>query len=226
MANYLVISDCQIPFEHEQALKFCYHLKKHYKIADENVLNVGDELDIYHGSSFGKDPDATHTPSSELAIARDKIKQWASVFPKMKVCISNHGVRWVKKAIAAELPSQLLKGYKDIYEIPEKWVYKQSWDINEKHPFTMVHGCGYSGQAAHRTAALDAGRSIVMGHLHSHAGIAHIKTAHQKIWGFNTGCLIDPDAYAFNYGKDSRFKPCLGAGLIFNDGSTPVWVPL
>lgn len=226
MANYLVISDLQIPFEHERALEFCFSLKRHYKIPDENVLNVGDELDLYHGSHFQKDPDAGHTPTSELRIAREKLKEWARLFPKMKICISNHGIRWVKKAIQAEIPTQLLRGYKDIYEIPESWEYKEEWVFKEKHPFRMIHGMGYSGQAGHRTAALDGGISTVMGHLHSHAGICHIKTSHQKIWGFNTGSLIDADAYAFNYGRDSRFKPCIGAGLIFGDGSTPIWVPL
>jgi hypothetical protein len=59
--NYLIISDLQIPFEHNDALKFCFHLKHHYKIPDENILNVGDELDQYWGGLWDKSPEAAHT---------------------------------------------------------------------------------------------------------------------------------------------------------------------
>lgn len=120
----------------------------------------------------------------------------------------------------------LMRTYKDVIEAPAGWNWKRTWTYDKlKHPFRMIHGMGYSGQNGHRTAAIDAGISTVHGHLHSHAGIAYIKTEAVEIWGMNVGCLIDEEEYAFEYGKDSRFKPCLGVGVIFDQGKTPVWIP-
>lgn len=223
----LLISDLQIPFEHEKALRFCTYLKKHYSIPDDNCLNVGDELDAYHGGQWPKDPNGNFSAVGELAQAKETLKKWYSAFPKMKLAISNHGLRWVRKATAAEIPSQMMRSYEEIIQAPDTWVWKQKWVFDKiKHPFAMVHGMGYSGKDGHRNAAIDNGMSTAIGHLHSHAAIDYIKTDSQKFWAFNTGCLIDADAYAFSYGKESRFKPCIGAGIIFNKGSTPMWVPL
>lgn len=215
-----------MPYEAERALPFYFYIKKHYNIPDENVINVGDELDIFHGSLHPKGADYPHTPKEEIKIAREKIKEWASVFPQMKLCVSNHGLRWVRKAAACELPEQVLRSYKDIFEMPEGWTWEEEWYIPTKHPFRVIHGMEYSGQNGHRFAAIDSGVSTAIGHLHSHAGIVHLRTAGgKKIWGFNTGCTIDIAAYAFKYGKYSRMKPCLGGGIVFNRGTTPVWVP-
>lgn len=226
MAIWLVQSDLQAPFHNQKALSFCKYIQKHYKISDDNILNVGDEIDILHGGMYPKDPNGDLTPNQEIKAAKEWVKEWASAFPKMKVCLSNHGLRWVRKATAAELPSQVLRSYKDIYGIPDGWQYKEKWDIDAKYPFTMIHGMGYSGTNAHRSAALDFGRSVVHGHLHSSAGIAYVRTEGQQIWGFNVGCLIDKEAFAFSYGKYSRFKPCLGVGVIADNGRAPIWIPL
>lgn len=223
--NYLVISDTQFPFEAERALAFCFYLKRHYKIPDDNVLHVGDEVDNLHGGLYPKDPDGEHSPTGEIKAAKEKVREWACTFPKMKLAISNHGMRWFKKAQAAEIPSQMIRDYREVLGMPETWEFRQAWVFDKlKHPFMMIHGMGYSGQFAHRTAAMDMGMSVVHGHL-THSGISHICTAGRRTWGMCVGCLIDVEAYAFKYGKDSRFKPCLGAGLIFNDGALPIWVP-
>lgn len=221
-----MISDLQIPFQAEKALPFAYSIKKHYGIPDENVLNVGDETDCLHGGMYKKDPNGVYSPTTELKATRETLKEWYSVFPLMKLCISNHGLRWLRKATDAEIPSQLLRSYEEVIQAPPGWKWKQEWTFKDlKHPFRMIHGVGYSGKDGHRNAAIDGGMSTVMGHLHSHAGINYLRTSNQKIWGFNVGSLIDVEAYAFSYGKEARSKPCLGLGVIFNSGAMPVWVP-
>lgn len=224
--NYLVISDLQIPFEAEHALKFAREVRKFFRVPPENCLCVGDETDQYFGSGYKKNPNAKHTPHSEIEDAKDRLRQWYSYFPQMKVAISNHGVRYWKKALEAELPSQLIREYREVIEAPEGWVWKQSWVFkNLKKPFRMIHGMGYSGQNGHRAAALDAGISTVIGHLHAHAGVAHIITEDNSIWGMNSGCLIDLEAYAFEYGRDHRYKPALGLSVVLDSGRTPIWIP-
>lgn len=229
--NYLLVSDIQLPFEAEKALEFCLYLKKHFNVPDENVICVGDEVDQYFGSMFNKDPDGIYTPTSEINITIDKIKQWVDAFPKIRVCISNHGMRWAKKAAEAELPSQMLKKYQQVLKIPSSWRYKLEWKIKTKHPFRVIHGMGYSGDKGHLNAALDAGMSTAMGHL-VHLGAQHIRKGISekylpalKIWGMCVSCLIDPEAYAFHYGKDNRNKPALGAGVVLNSGTTPLPIP-
>ena len=224
----LVIPDIQEPFSHDRALDFCRYLKRHFNVPDENVLNVGDETDAYWGGSWPKSPDVDHTPRGEIRAARERIRQWADVFPKMDVAISNHGLRWMKKASGAEIPSEVIRSYQEIFAIPAGWRYKEEWRYESlKHPFRMIHGMGYSGMNGHINAAKDSGISTVIGHLHSFGGVNRIHTMGGKeIWAMNAGCLIDVDAYAFEYGKYSRAKPTLGAGVIFSQGSTPIWYPL
>lgn len=224
--TYLVISDLQIPFEAHGALKFVAYLKRHYKIKDEHCLCVGDETDQFHGGMYPKGADFAHTPNSELKVAREKLQEWYALFPEMKVAVSNHGIRWLKKASAAELPSQLLRKYEEIIDAPPGWVWKDQWEIaGSRHPFTMVHGMQFGGMYAYRQAPVQMGGSVVFGHLHSSAGIAHVKSDGLSAWGFNTGCLIDTEAYAFKYGKYNKWKPNLGVGIIADGGRVPIWIP-
>lgn len=222
----LVLSDLQCPFEHEKALSFCSYLKKHYKIPNENILNVGDEVDSLHGGSYPKDPDGTYSAVGELAQVRETLKHWYKEFPEMKLAISNHGLRWIRKAVAAEIPSQMMRAYEEVLNAPKGWQWKPEWVFKLKHPFRMIHGMGYSGKDGHRNAALDAGMSTVIGHLHSFGAIDYINTGSMRIWAANAGCMIDTESYAFNYGRENRFKPTLGTVVVFNQGSTPMWIPL
>lgn len=225
--SWLIVSDTQKPYEAEKALSLCLYVKKHFKIPDENCLHAGDELDAFHGGLYPKGTEYTHTPSGEIAIAKQKMKEWYAAFPKMKVAISNHGLRWLKKATAAEIPSELLRQYREVFEAPIGWQWKEEWIIDCKHPWRLIHGMGYSGKDGARNAALDSGMSTAIGHLHSHAGISYIKTQGRKetIWGFNVGSLIDIESFAFKYGKYSRAQPCLGIGVVLEDGKMPIWVP-
>lgn len=194
------------------------------------MMHVGDELDQFHGGMYEKGSEYELTPKQELKAAKEILKEWYATFPKMKLAISNHGLRWIKKAAHAEIPSQLLRDYRQVIEAPEGWQWREEWIIPTKHRFRMIHGMGYSGRNGARNAAIDAGMSTVIGHLHSFAGIDYINTQITDpyafpMWAFNTGCLIDPESFAYSYGKYNRQKPCLGVGIIFNEGSTPLWVP-
>lgn len=226
----LVISDTQWPFENRKAFEHCKYLKRHYRIPDENVFHVGDESDQLFASLHPRDPDAELTYSAEIRLTREIVASWASEFPKMKIANSNHMLRLLRKAFHADLPREVIKPYSEIIGAPAGWIWQDEWIVKTKYPWRMIHGMGYSGINGARTAALDAGISTCIGHLHSHAGIAVITTGMdnnlRSIWGMNTGCLIDVASYAFKYGKYSRFRPSLGCSVIFNRGSLPMWIPL
>lgn len=224
--RYLFISDLQIPFQALRALKFVLAIQREFAVPNENIYNVGDEVDQYFGSRFVKDPDSYYTPNSEIKATVDAVKEWGAALPKMKIAISNHGVRWAKKAFEAEIPSQMIRPYQELLGAPKGWVWQPEWIIEgSRKRFRMIHGMGYSGMNGHRTAALDAGMSTIIGHLHSHSGISYIKTSGQFIWGMNVGSLIDETAFAFNYGKDSRFKSVLTIGVVVDGGLTPILIP-
>lgn len=223
---FLLIPDLQIPFENPKALYFCSYLKRHYSIPDENCICLGDETDQVNFSQYTRDPNGYHTAGSEIKASRIILKEWVSVFPKMMVNISNHGMRIWRKASAAEIPSEVIRTYHEIFDLPQEWVFKDRWEIPTKKPFQTIHGMEISGKHSARQAAELFGVSTCFGHLHSSAGIAYVNNGIKDIFGFNVGCLISPDEYAFQYGKYSRYKPNLGAGIIFNKGSTPIFFPL
>lgn len=223
--RYLVISDLQIPFEHQKALEFCKRVQKECRIPKTNVLCVGDEIDNYFMSRFPKDPDIELTPRGEIRAARERLKPWISAFPLMRVCTSNHGLRLMGKAYDCFMPSELIRPYKELFEIPAGWQYKDEWVFKTKFPFRMIHGLGYSGQLGHRNAAIDGRISTIIGHLHSHGGVNFIANDKQMIWGMNVGSLIDQESFAFKYAKHSRFKAVLSIGVVLNDGNLPIVVP-
>jgi hypothetical protein len=224
---WLVIPDLQIPFEHPRALEFCKQLAKHYGVPKENVLCVGDETDQYFGSLYEHDPDAKHTPASEIAESIERLREWYAAFPICKVAISNHGVRWARKASSAGIPSVMMRSYKQIIEAPNAWTWEQRHVIDMgKAKVILTHGMEYGGKNAIRQAVELESHNVVFGHHHSVAGVIPVVTPSQSKWAMGVGCLIDVDAYAFAYGKYNRFKPCLGAGVIFDGGRTAHWIPL
>lgn len=224
--NYLVIPDLQEPFSHPKAFEFCLYLSKHYKVPKQNILCVGDETDQYWGSMYEHDPDALHTPQSELNDSIERLKKWYDAFPICRVAVSNHGMRWARKASKAGIPSMVIRSYKSIIQAPEGWNWQNRWLVDcGKAKVILTHGMEYSGKNAMRMAAELEAHNSVFGHHHSVAGIAHIRTPSQEKWSMGVGCLIDETKYAFAYGAFNRFKPVLGAGIICNDGLTPVYVP-
>lgn len=225
--NYLIISDAHLPFEHHRALKFCKELKADFNIPSENIYNVGDFDDQIWASNYDKNPNGDYTANQEIKIVQDKIKEWASIFPKMKMCKSNHTSRYYKRAFEAELPSQILRNIEEILQYPKGWVTQETFTIIASHmPFVIQHGEGFSGAMGHREAAILNGVSTVIGHLHSNAGVNFIRTAQQEIWGMNVGCLVDNASYAFEYGRHSKFKPTVGCGVVLDGGKIPMFIPL
>ena len=223
----MVISDLQIPFEHPKALQFCKYVKRHFKIKNENVLCVGDEIDAYYGGLWKKSIQASVTAQQELEQSIDTIRKWGKRFPEMKLAISNHGTRWQRKAFEAEILSQMIRRYEDVIDAPSGWKWKKEWIIKgSKKTFRMCHGDDWSGQHPGIQAVMHTGMSSIMGHFHSIAEINHIKTVGFNEWGMVVGSLIDAEQFAFEYQRKAKKKPVLGVGVILDGGMTPLFVPM
>lgn len=226
MRRALFISDTQIPFEAAGALPFIKAVQREFNIPKDAIYHVGDEVDFYYAGMWDKDPDALHTANSELKETRDKLKQWFKAFPQLKLATSNHGLRWNRKANKAGIPNQIVRTHQDILGSPSGWIWKDAWHIKmARAPVYMFHGCGYGGTYAYRQAAIDKGMNVIFGHLHANAGIAHVVTDNKERWGCNVGCLVDDKAYAFKYGRDFKFKPWIGVGVVIDGGLTPLLIP-
>lgn len=217
-SRVLVISDLQLPFEHKDSLAFLKWAKKKY--SPDKVVCIGDEIDFNALSNFDHDPDG-YSPGHELKVALEHLQEYYDLFPKVDACTSNHTDRPLRRAFTAGIPSAFIRSYKEFLQAPKGWNWAHSWEIDG---IIYEHGEGFSGHMGALNCALKNGAPTVIGHIHSHAGILYSADSRRIIYGFNVGCLIDKDAYAFRYGKNLKHKPLLGIGIV--DKGIPQWVPM
>lgn len=214
----LVISDTQEPFAHTDTIKFLTWVNKKY--TPTKVVHVGDEMDFHAMSDWDHDPDG-YSAGDELKAALDKMKAYYKLFPNVLVCTSNHTARPLRKAFKAGIPKAFLKDYHEFMLAPVGWKWAEKHEIDG---VVYEHGEGFSGFKGALNCAEKNGAPTVIGHIHSFAGILYSANAKDIIYGFNVGCLIDNDAYAFRYGKNMRHKPLLGVGIV--DKGVPKWIPM
>lgn len=214
----LVISDTQEPFGHQDAIPFLKWVKSKYK--PNKIIHVGDEIDLHALSDYDHDPDG-YSAGHELEAALQRMKLYYALFPEVQACRSNHTDRPLRRAFKAGIPKAFLKEYHEFMRAPKGWVWADKHEIDG---VVYEHGEGFTGHMGALNCAMKNGAPTVIGHIHSHAGILYSANAKQIIYGFNVGCLIDKDAYAFRYGKNLRHKPLLGVGIV--EKGIPVWVPM
>lgn len=225
--NFLIISDLHMPMQNHQAFRFIKNVIADFDIPRSNIYCVGDELDQYNFGRWPKDPDARHTAAQEIECARAAVKELAKICPEMKICESNHGSRIAARAMDAMLPSQVIKGIREIFQYPDGWQIEQRYIVMaNKAEFCVMHGTGYSGAMGHIKAMWHNGMSTAIGHIHSHAGINFVKTNIQELWAMNVGAGYDPESYGFKYGKDHAQKGTLGVGIVTDGGRLPIWAKL
>lgn len=214
----LAIPDIHFPYHHPKVFDFLSRLKKIYK--PTQVVCLGDEIDAAGLGNWDKDPDQP-SPGDELRLALVYLHKLYKIFPKVKVCISNHTDRIYRKPFSAGIPRSLIKSYADILEAPKGWEWA---DHHEIDGVIYEHGEGFTGVQGALKAAQANMQSTVIGHLHSYAGIQYYANARHLIYGFNVGCLIDRKSPAFNYGKHIKAKPIVGAGII--EKGVPRFIPM
>lgn len=219
MAIVLAIPDLHCSFQHPRAFEFLE--KVYYEWKCDTAACLGDEIDAASFGKYPKDPDG-YSPGMELALAIDELKKLYRIFPKMKVCTSNHTARPLKRAFEAGLPRALLKNYGEFLKAPSGWEWKDRWYIDN---VLYHHGEGFSGQGAHIQQARMYRQSVVHGHLHSFGGVTYLQGPNDRIFGLNAGCLIDVSQYPFHYAKNLANRPTLGCGVII-DGQEAHFVPM
>lgn len=210
----LVIPDLHIPYHHPHSLKFLAHLKKKFK--PTKIVNLGDEVD-WHSISYHENLAELDSPGAELKKARKYLKQLEELFPKMKICHSNHGSLILRKTKSAGLPLTILKSYNEIYEVGGGW---------EWLPEVVVDGIMFRHSFSKNTArsVMLLGMNIVQGHFHSEFNTHYVRHGMGHNWGVTSGCLIDRESLAFEYANNNLPLAMLGATIIEN--GVPRLIPM
>lgn len=219
--SILIISDLHFPFHHKDIFDFYSALKKELK--PDLVLSIGDEVDG-HAWSYHEDDQSSHGPDREFELALECMKKLYKIFPECHVMHSNHGSLHERKAKTAKIPRAFIKSYKEAFQAPIDWHWHPEMKVKMLNGETVFFHHGMGANAF--TNAMDLGVSMVQGHHHGRLEALQKFSPFlgKNIFGMTVGCSIDPQAYAFAYGKNHSKRPKIGCGAIIN--SSPVPIPM
>ena len=206
------MGDTHIPFEVSGYLDFCLDIQRRVKCG--RVVHIGDLVDNHAISYHEHDPNGL-SAIDEMIEAKKRLRSWFLAFPELRLCRGNHDRLVDRKGRTVGLPEAVFRPFREIWELPKKWVDDFDFEIDGVR---FQHGTQYSGKYAHITAAYDNRQSTVIGHTHSTLGGEYLINYKEAIFGMNVGCGIDRKSYAFTYGRDFRFKPAIGCGVITDNG--------
>ena len=221
MSNVLAISDCQIPFDHKDSLKFLVAVAKKYKV--NKVIQIGDLVDNYSLSSYIHDPEAM-SAGEELNTTIKRLKEYYKAFPKVDVLYGNHDIRLFRKAQEAGIPKSYIRPLGDVLQFPKGWKFHDELVIDN---VIYEHGdkLGNGGGAGAFKKAIDSNMaSTIFGHFHAQAGIKYFANKKHLCFAMNIGCLMDTKSYAAAYGAAFPSKPILSCAVIL-DGQ-PILIPM
>jgi len=219
MSRVLIIADPHEPYTHPKYIDHCRYIRSKYKT--DKTIHIGDEVDNHSISYHEHDPNGL-SPSSEMAKAKERMGLWYKHFPRVMVCVSNHGSLIYRKVKTAGLPREVVKDYRELWGAPDTWEWGQEWNIDDVE---YIHGEGYSGKYAYANCSMKSRVNTVLGHLHSVCGIHWSGSSRDRLFGMSVGCGIDRHAYAFAYGKHAAVKPFLACGVVI-DGKLPIVCPM
>jgi len=203
--NTLIISDLHFPFEHKEALNFCIRIKEKWDC--KRIVFLGDIIDG-HFSSFHGISTRAKGADEELELTKEAIKPWYQAFPKAYICTGNHDAIFSRKLEASGVSNSWLRPIPEVLEIPN-WKFKDSWEFED---FVCIHGT--DGKVIKNKLFKYGGdKSIIQGHFHSDSKIEYYNN---NLYGMQLGCLIDKDAYAFEYAKNTSAGIILSIGVIVN----------
>lgn len=214
----MAIGDLHTPFEHPDAVRFLKWAKDKYK--PTKVVCMGDEIDAHALSNYDTDPDGL-SAGDEMKASLKHLEPIYKLFPNVMVCTSNHTARPYRKAFQHGIPKLFLKDYKEFLKAPAGWDWKDCWEVDDVR---YEHGEAFGGREAAIKSALANMQSTVIGHIHAYAGIQYSANPKHLVFGFNVGCLINKDEYAFSYGNKIKSKPIIGVGIISK--GVPQFIPM
>ena len=210
MSTILTISDLHIPSHHQDAFRFLKKIKEVYQ--PDQVINIGDEVDMHAMSFHDSDPDLP-SAGEELKLAKYFIKKLAKIFPKMDLVDSNHGSLAYRRAKSNGMPAAYLKTYNDVLKAPKGWVWHDELIIKDGKTEIMFR---HQFKKNPLICAQQMGMSVVQGHFHESFDVQYASSPNKLLWAMTVGCLIDKKSLAFHYNKTNCKRPIIGTGLIID----------
>jgi UDP-2,3-diacylglucosamine pyrophosphatase LpxH len=186
------------------------------------ILN-GDVMDFPRISRHPQNWESAPDPQEEIEAAQDHLNDIVQACKRgthKLWTLGNHDARW-ESTFANMVPQ--MRGVKGVHLSDHfaVWQKAMSCFINEGVPggATMVKHRWKSGQGATRANALNAGVSMVTGHLHSQNVRPLSDYSRHDRYGVDTGCVADKDHKAFGYTEDSALDWRSGFALLtYKDG--------
>lgn len=207
-----VIGDLHAPFIKKGYIEWLVKTFDKWGVTD--IVNIGDSVDQSTLTHHTVEADAYGTVD-EFGLAKAQLKQLYEIFPTCYCCLGNHSVRLERKATDSGIPTYCLKSLKSLYDIPEGWKLAESWDL---YGVKYIHGTQFNSRNILTSIANYDSRSVVMGHQHSLLGVVYTRNLFDRdSFAMGVGCGIDEKAYAFRYGKNNKFRPILGCGIVISD---------
>jgi predicted phosphodiesterase len=211
VSTVLIIGDTHCPAMRKGYVSFLQKVADRY--SPNRIVHIGDAAD-WHSISYHERIPALSSAGEEYHHAKRQIQQLVKAFPKADWMIGNHDALTERQARTAGLPPEVMLDYNDLWEVPWKVHPQFSELIIDDVVYT--HGEGPGGMYAHGNAAKLRFRSVVMGHLHSNAGVIWHANTESRVFGLAVGCGVDNDKLQFLYGKKMPRKPILGCGVVIN----------
>ena len=209
----LVIGDTHCP---GMLSSYPAFLKRVYQKYDCNkVVMVGELVDLAAISYHEKHPSLSSV-EEETDKARRQVRLLYRAFPKCEWLIGNHDALTERKAGSIGLPMDVLRSYKDLWEVPD-WTVHPRFSRYQFENTIYCHGdSGKTGMYAAVKNARDNFINWVQGHCHSEAGVWWTTVESASVFGMNVGCGVDRDLLQFAYGKKFNRKPTIGCGIVIN----------
>ena len=210
MSRVLTIPDLHLPVAHPRALDFCIDIYNKHRC--DTVVFIGDIVDHHAISFHDKNPNCPSAKEEYLAVG-EQLKWWLGTFPKATVTIGNHDDR--PERIASNkggIPDVYLRTYRELWDTPG-WQWAFDAEIDDVYYF---HGVGSTGKTPALNKTDSVHMSVVMGHVHSVAGVHWGAGPKARWFGMDVSCLIDRRAWQFTYGKHAKKKPILGCGVVLD----------
>jgi len=212
--NVLTVGDIHEPFSLKGYLEFCREKQEEFNCG--TVVFIGDIIDN-HAPSFHDSETCAMGTDDELELAKQKVAEWYSVFPKAYVTIGNHDRIIHRKAKVGGISTKWIREYSEVLNTPG-WKFVEEVEIDN-----VCYNHGEAGTARSRMKAQL--QSQVQGHLHSQAYIEYSVGAKYKIFGAQVGCGVDREAYAMSYGRIFQ-KPVISCLVVLNKGTLPILLPM
>ncbi len=206
----LVISDIHEPSSRKGALPFCRDLRRKYKTT--HTIFIGDVTDS-HSISFHAHHPELPGPKDEYELAYKAIQKWYKAFPNADVVLGNHDRRVIRLAESVNIPARFLRDYRDIWDT-SGWTWADEFIYDEVY-YTHGDGCG-SGLYPAFNLVRQMGMSVCIGHHHSAGGVKWMVNPLRRMFGLDTGCLVDDKAMAFAYGSRAKKRSVLSAAIVID----------